>query len=561
MKNLTIKIKLLITFGIITLMLVAVSITSIISLNTISGQFQSFYDNGYEITNKSMDLRRTIQSSAKSIGYATMSSDLGDTKVHIDNAKSDIAYLNEGLLFMKERFAGDQQLVTNSIDMLANAQADFDTIVALALVNNNVAATKLYFENYQPVLISVQRNLVAMNEDAGLNADQNYIKSKKSSTQTSVIVIALVLFTLGSVAYLSTYTIRSLTRPINEIEKVAREMVKGDFSSKLTYESQDELGLLSNSMRLMMSGLTNIISDINYNLGEMANGNFRVETKCKEEYMGEYAPILNSIVHINSNLSYTLTRITVASEQVAVGSTQVSNGAQMLSQGTTEQAASTEQLSENISQMSEKITNNATSAQEAKTISQQAIIDVNLGSEQMKEMLKAMGEISDTSGEIKKIIKSIEDIAFQTNILALNAAVEAARAGEAGRGFAVVADEVRNLAAKSADSAKLTSSLIENSVIAVMNGTTIATDTSQSLDRIVISTEKTTELIEAMAVSSNDQATSIGEIVISIDQISSVIQTNSATAEESAASSEELNAQAQTLNELVEKFKLKDVNT
>ena len=293
-------------------------------------------------------------------------------------------------------------------------------------------------------------------------------------------------------------------------------------------------------------------------LGEMAQGDFSVETDKPELYVKDYFPLLTSMRNIDSNLSNTLNQITEASEQVAIGSGQVSDGSQALSQGATEQAAGIEALSGTISDILTMITSNAASAQDARDISEGALKDVERGSGQMNELIVAMDEISNTSSEIKKIIKSIEDIAFQTNILALNAAVEAARAGEAGKGFAVVADEVRNLAAKSAESSKLTAFLIEKSVAAVISGTTIADETAKSLERIVVGTQKTTDLVDGIANSSSAQASAVAEVNSSVDQISAVIQTNSATAEESAASSEELSAQADTLKNLVRKFKLKE---
>ena len=558
MKNLKIGIKLAITFLIVISMLLAVAITSITSFNVIGTQFTNFYENGYEITNKSMDMRRALNSLAKNIGYATMTEDTNSTQTYIDASAADAAELGDGLVFMDENFGGDQKNVTNAQDALSKASTIRAQIGDLAVQGDHDQAIEIYFRDYQPLLAVVQDSLVAISGEASKDADDSYAQSmsREKATLTILIIISVVAVLL--VIYLALYFSSSLTKPIKEIENAAKDMAEGRLGTSISYESNDELGTLSNSMRYMIAGLTDIIADMNTQLGEMAGGNFHIESDKPEIYIGDYAPLLSSMRNIDSNLSNTLNQITIASEQVASGSSQVSNGSQALSQGATEQAAGIETLSDTIADISTMITNNAASAQDAKDSSGQALKDVECGSGQMSQLIGAMDEISNTSNEIRKIIKSIEDIAFQTNILALNAAVEAARAGEAGKGFAVVADEVRNLAAKSAESAKLTASLIEKSVAAVINGTTIADETAKSLERIVSGTQKTTELVDSIATSSSSQATSVAEITTSVDQISSVIQTNSATAEESAAASEELSAQASTLKNLVNKFKLKE---
>jgi len=251
-----------------------------------------------------------------------------------------------------------------------------------------------------------------------------------------------------------------------------------------------------------------------------------------------------------------LIQINQASDQVASGSEQVSFGAQALSQGATEQASSVEELSATIVELSGHVKVNADHAAEASRLSNDAGSGVMESDGHMKEMIEAMGDISDKSKEIGKIIKTIDDIAFQTNILALNAAVEAARAGSAGKGFAVVADEVRNLAQKSAEAAKNTTVLIEGSILAVDNGTRIVGQTAKSLQDVVVKAGNVTNKMTDIANASEQQAKAIAQVTQGIEQIAAVVQTNSATAEESAAASEELTGQAQMLKELVGKFRL-----
>ncbi len=370
---------------------------------------------------------------------------------------------------------------------------------------------------------------------------------------TLIAIIGVILISVSVVLLL----IKSL-KPVKSIVELASDVGNGKFSSDIKVTSKDELGELASIFKNTASTLSKYINEISLILGKISDGNLDISVE--HEYVGDFAPIKHSMENIILSLNTTMEEIKNTSDQVASGSDQVSSGAQELSQGATEQASSIEELSATISDISENIKHNAQNAVEATKITQKAGEAVTQGNEQMQDMIKAMTEISDTSNQISKIIKTIDDIAFQTNILALNAAVEAARAGTAGKGFAVVAEEVRNLASKSAEAAKNTTVLIESSIEAVENGRKIADATAISLSSIVEQTNKSGELINEISISSNNQASAVSQVTQGVEQIAAVVQTNSATAEESAAASEELSAQAQMLKGLVSKFKLKDAN-
>ncbi len=367
--------------------------------------------------------------------------------------------------------------------------------------------------------------------------------------------IIIVIIIIG--VFFSFVIIRGIKFPIFEIEKAASRMAQGDLDIDISYTSKDELGVLSDQVRELIRKLQMIIDDENKFLAQMASGDFTVDSTCETEYTGGFKPLLISFRAIAEKLNHTILQISESSAQVASGSDQVSSGAQALSQGATEQASSVEELAATINEISEKVKQNAENARQANHMAGVVGSEMQTSNQKMQEMMQAMNNISNCSDEIGKIIKTIEDIAFQTNILALNAAVEAARAGTAGKGFAVVADEVRNLAGKSAEASKNTSVLIENSLRAVENGTLIADETAQSLLQTVKGVEEVTNIISQISEASNNQAEAISQITMGIDQISSVVQTNSATAQESAAASEELSSQSQLMKDLVGRFRLR----
>lgn len=369
-----------------------------------------------------------------------------------------------------------------------------------------------------------------------------------------LVILAIILATLYSMA-LS----KSIASPIKSAADRLKLMSEGDLASPVpTATRKDETGLLLGSLQVMKDELQGVIRDMGDHLSAIADGNL---TKAVDrDYPGDLRPMSDAMKVILTSLNSTLTMIDRSADQVAAGSEQVSSGAQALSQGATEQASSVEELAATITEISQQVDNNAKNAALANDTASKVGDEMHQSNLQMDEMTKAMGEISGRAGQIGKIIKTIEDIAFQTNILALNAAVEAARAGAAGKGFAVVADEVRNLAIKSSDASKTTAELIEGAIRAVENGTHIADETAKSLVMAVEGAKEVTSIVGEISKASREQAESIGQVTQGIDQISAVVQTNSATAEESAASSEELSSQAQTLKSLVGKFTLRNGN-
>ncbi len=366
-----------------------------------------------------------------------------------------------------------------------------------------------------------------------------------------------LLVTLFFIVVLSK-VITDVIRPINQCIERILALSNGDIRTPVPdIKRADEVGQLADSTRSIVNSLSHLIDDEQYVLGEMAKGNFSVTSRESEVYIGDFAPLLDSLTRILDSMNATMSQISQASDQVTQGAAHMASSSTSLAEGASTQATSTKELSEVLDHISEQVATSSQRASDARSLSERTGEEVRSGNNYMSQLLGAMEDISVSSQKIEQIIKSIEDIAFQTNILALNAAVEAARAGSAGSGFAVVADEVRNLANRSADNAKETALLINTTMDAVRNGTNIANQTASSLGNVVVGVEEAIVAIHDIAQAMEEQSHEIDKITENMEAITGVIQDTSATSIESASTSQELSAQAASLRELLEHFKLR----
>lgn len=350
-------------------------------------------------------------------------------------------------------------------------------------------------------------------------------------------------------------TLDAMIVPINESASVLEQLSQGNLNTVVEGHFEGDFAITKHALNNTIKSLENYISEISNVLDDVAHGNLNVSIE--SDFKGDFAALKESINTSIDVFNDVLLNINLASEEVAQGAMHLSKGSQSISQGAAEQASAIEELTTSVGQITEQTKSNAQSANEANAISQTAKDDAVTGNKKMQQLQKAMEEINESSASISKIIRAIDDIAFQTNILSLNAAVEAARAGVYGKGFAVVAEEVRNLAECSAKAAKQTTELIESSIGRTLAGTMIANETAKALEHIMAGVEKTADISSEIAAASNEQATGLMQVNKSIEQLSQVVQSNSATAQQAAASSEQLAAQSDQLKEMVRRFILK----
>ncbi|MDU4860096.1 MAG: methyl-accepting chemotaxis protein [Terrisporobacter othiniensis] len=435
------------------------------------------------------------------------------------------------------------------------SQIGFDETM-LKEVENPSKKVIEYTENGQ-----TRYGIVNATRDAGLKtifsiSEDRYNALVKKEKKYMMLVYGLAIIILLVVIYFVT---KSIVSPIQKLMEVTEDLAEGNLDAEIDIDNNDETGKLAESMKKLVTRLNEYIvyiDEIAESLNRFSTGDLNIDLK--QDYDGEFEKIKDSLIQLSEIFKHTIGQIIETSENVALGSREIATASQVLADGALYQANTTEELTSTVNDLSDRVSKNAENAlgaaDQIKSVGELS----NLSNDQMQKMMEAITEINNKSSEIGKVIKVIEDIAFQTNILALNAAVEASRAGEAGKGFAVVADEVRNLATKSADAAKETTHLIEESIKAVENGNKIANKTGEMLVEVLQGVSESVKLIDEISDESSEQATALKQTLEGIEEISNVVQTNVSTSEESSAASNDLSKQAEDLRAIASQFKIDD---
>ncbi len=554
-KNLKVGKKITVSFAIVMVFYCIAVIASIIGLSSVSSGLKNFYNTPYPMVKTAEAIQQRSTEVNRNLLQALVEKD--PVKVQeISNQSNQLAAELTALFGeLRAAYVGDPTLLSNAETAMNNLAGPRSRAMELLAASKDDEAYALILGEYSTARVTLSEAMDKVIAASQSQADEYYRQGEQMKFICMGVQIALAVVSLILTVLLVGVISRGISRPVAEIEAAAKEMTRGNMKAVVTYRSQDELGQLAESMRFVLTTLSSYIDDIANILKTIASGNLTV--RADMEYLGDFASIRSSLNQILDALNETMGNINHSAEQVAAGSDQVSSGAQALSQGATEQASSVEELAATSNDISRQVNENAKNATQVNQLIAQTANTISVCNGQMEDLVHAMTRIDKSSSEISKIIKTIEDIAFQTNILALNAAVEAARAGAAGKGFAVVADEVRNLASKSAEAAKNTTTLIEGSLKAVEEGNKLVGDTQHSLAEVVEGAENISTTMEQITKATNDQAEAIQQVTQGIDQISAVVQTNSATAEQSAAASEELSSQANILKSQVERFQLR----
>lgn len=520
----------------------------------IGGTFNSFVDviNGDNLAAISAV---PVYKGSKVVGAIIVSNSLGDQgEIDALKATSGADY---------SVFLNDTRLVTT---IIVDGVRQNGTVInpdIYSVVNNQgvrysgktILMGQHYMVNYEP-LFNLQ-GVVVGSLFSGRNLAS--VKQQNMTITIAAAIIGLILFVLADLLLMASIR-RSIVKPLTRIVDFSGQVAGGNLGlsnaldEEYTYTKDDEIGQVFFAQLETVRALRAYIGEIDRILADLANGNLKTGTQ--QEYKGDFIGIKEALIQVQQKLIDNMTRINEAATILANSAGEISASSQSLAQGATEQAGSVEELNSTIDGVYQNVKTTAEHARSASEKTELVGHEVALGDQRVREMIQAMNEISETSGKIEKINKTIEDIAFQTNILALNAAVEAARAGTAGKGFAVVADEVRNLAGKSADAARDTTALIQNSLKAIGAGSEKAGETAKVMQHVVSAVNEVVDTIEGISRANEEQAVALGQIQSGMSQIAKVVSTTSASAEESAATAQELTAQAKLLEELVSAFQL-----
>lgn len=556
--NMKLKKRLNFGYAVVIILMIISGVLNMIGLGVLYGSFNSYINGSQKADTAVKECKIDVNLAARSIREMALQEDNSTYNNYREIVEKKLEDVGKQLEIIKKTNVIEDEMYEKYSTALTDwGEIGYDIMKDIESGNKDTATSKIINE-CAPALDTVESitdELDKITDEAKANAVQI------SHVVTIIAFIGIILFVVIAALLaqkIGKRIIASITNPLNEIEKVAKELSAGNLHSNIEYHSDDEIGGLAHSLRKSIRILGEYVDDIARAMQEFSSGNFDVQPKV--EWRGDFVDILNAFMSFEQSMANTVKGIQGVANQVSSGAEQVAESSTELAEGASNQAGVVEELTATLDHISERVAQNAEHAREISQKVQNSGEEIVNGNEKMQEMVASMQEINEASNEISKIIATINDIASQTNLLALNASIEAARAGEAGKGFAVVADQVSVLATQSSDAAKESTILIEASVQAVEKGMVIANETAHQLENVAAGSKVITSHVNDVASALQEQTTAIAEMNEGVGQINDVVQSNSATSQQCAAASQEMSSQAESLEELIAQFKIAEAN-